>query len=74
MTGEELLIQMHRRRITQKELSRRLGLSEGMVSFYVHDLQPISPEREQQIRMALDGHVFEKSVSRGGGSRKTAQR
>ena len=54
MMGEELLIELHRRGIKQKELAHKLGLTHPMVSYYIRGHQTITPERETQIRWALE--------------------
>lgn len=62
MTGEELLIELHRRGIKQKELAYKLGLTHPMVSYYVRGHQTITPEREKEIRQALEDLSAEKQA------------
>lgn len=54
MSGEELLIQLRRRGLKQKDLAGKLGLTHAMVSYYVRGRQPITPERETEIWRALE--------------------
>ncbi len=60
MTGEELLIELHRRGIKQKELASKLGLTHPMISYYIRGRQAITPGRETQIRQALEELSAEK--------------
>ncbi|MDP9382088.1 MAG: helix-turn-helix domain-containing protein [Chloroflexota bacterium] len=60
MTGEELLIELHRRGIKQKELAYKLGLTHPMISYYVRGRQTITPDREKQIKQALEELSVEK--------------
>ena len=62
MTGEELLIELHRRGIKQKELAHKLGLTHPMVSYYIRGHQTITPDRETQIWRALEELSGEKQA------------
>ncbi len=57
MTGEELLLLRRRKRITQVELGKRIGLSDAMISYWERGRFPIPTERVEQIRKALEHPV-----------------
>ncbi len=50
MTGEDLLIMLHRSKRKQTELATYLGVAKVTVSKYVRGALPILPQRERQIR------------------------
>ncbi|MDP9379723.1 MAG: helix-turn-helix domain-containing protein [Chloroflexota bacterium] len=45
MTGLDLLTELRRNGLRQKDLAMRLGVSEAAVSKYVNGRTPITPER-----------------------------
>ncbi len=59
MTGEELLLLLHRKRVKQKELGRRIGVSEPTISRYISGVVNISAERENQILEALEENMVD---------------
>ncbi len=62
MTGIELLVMLRERRIEQREVARRIGVTPPQVSNYVRGVTPISPERERQIRRAVEEIMAEREA------------
>ncbi len=70
MTAEELLVELHRRGVKQKELADKLGLTHPMISYYVRGRLTITPHREKEIRQALEELSVEKRSIRPPESRE----
>ena len=64
MTGIELLVMLRERRIEQREVARRIGVTPPQVSNYVRGVTPISPEREEQIRRAIEEIMAERKATK----------
>ncbi len=62
MTGIELLVMLRERGIEQREVARRIGLTHPMISNYIRGKTRISPERESQIRQAIDEIMRERAA------------
>lgn len=56
MTGLDLLTELRRGNISQRELARRLGISEVQISRYVRGHRTITPVRAEQFRRAIHGY------------------
>ncbi len=56
MTGLELLTELRKGNVSQRELARRLGISEVQISRYVRGHRTITPARAEQFRRAIHGH------------------
>ena len=62
MTGIELLVMLRERHIEQNELARRIGVTHAAVSRYIRGTLNITPDRERQIRQAIDAIVTERQA------------
>ncbi|MDP9349930.1 MAG: helix-turn-helix domain-containing protein, partial [Chloroflexota bacterium] len=58
------LVMLRERRIEQREVARRIGVTPPQVSNYVRGVTTISPERERQIRRVVEEIMAERKVAK----------
>lgn len=63
MTAEDLLLELHRRRVTRLELAAKMGYTHPMITYFINGKQKITPEREDRIRRAFEEIAAERRAA-----------
>ncbi len=66
MTGLDLLTELRRNGLRQKDLAARLGVSAGAISKYVNDHKRITPQRAEVFMRAIHGEPSEPKIAMEG--------